>query len=55
MGLGAFSHYTQAATEEELRADPIKWNGEEWLTMSVDEFERGRIVYFSKNTEVCLR
>jgi len=32
---------------------PIKWNDEEWASTDEDEFPRGRIVYYSKNTEVC--
>lgn len=48
--LSAVSHYTNAAEEE----PQIQWNGEKWYTMEVEEFDRGRIVYFSKNTEVCM-
>lgn len=32
---------------------PIKWNDDEWLSTDETEFPRGRIVYYSKNTEVC--
>jgi len=32
---------------------PIKWNDEEWGSTDETEFPRGRIVYYSKNTEVC--
>jgi hypothetical protein len=31
----------------------IEWNGEKWGSMDVEEYDRGRIVYFSKNTGVC--
>lgn len=34
---------------------PIKWNDEEWGATDEVEFPRGRIVYYSKNTEVCNR
>lgn len=33
----------------------IDWNGEKWKTMDIEEYDRGRIVYFSKNSEVCSR
>jgi len=36
-----------------LSADGIEWNGQKWSSMDVEEYERGRIVYFSKNTSVC--
>ena len=52
LGLSVLSHMSNAAEEEEGK---ISWNGEKWFTMEVEEFERGRIVYFSKNTEVCQR
>jgi hypothetical protein len=34
---------------------PIKWNDEEWGSTDTAEYSRGRIVYYSKNTEVCNR
>jgi Ca2+/Na+ antiporter len=49
--LGALSHFSDAANKEKPQ---IKWNNKDWYTMEVSEFERGRIVYFSSNTEVCL-
>ena len=49
--LGALSHFVGAAEDEAK----ITWNGDKWKTMEVEEFPRGRIVYFSKNTEVCRR
>lgn len=36
-----------------LGADEITWNGQSWKAVDVEEYDRGRIVYFSKNTEVC--
>jgi len=50
--LGMMSHFSNAADDE--KEGPISWNNDKWYTMEVSEFERGRIVYFSKNTEVCL-
>ena len=50
--LGFMSLIGGAADEEK---GPIKWNDDDWYSMEVAEFERGRIVYFSKNTEVCMR
>lgn len=49
--LGALSHFVDAAEDEEK----ISWNGQKWTTMEVEDFPRGRIVYFSKNIEVCRR
>jgi len=35
-------------------ADPISWNGkDDYLSAEEVIFERGRIVYYSSNTEVC--
>ena len=51
LGLAVLSNLSNAEDEE----PKISWNNEKWYTMEVEEFERGRIVYFSKNTEVCLR
>ena len=48
LGLGIMSNFVDAEQDKE-----ITWNKEKWLSMEVQEFERGRIVYFSKNTEVC--
>jgi len=31
----------------------ISWDDKEWLAEDEQEFERGRIHYFSQNTEVC--
>jgi len=36
-----------------LSKDGITWNGQKWSSMDVEEYDRGRIVYFSKNTSVC--
>lgn len=49
--LGVFSNFIHGAEEEDL--EKITWNGEKWITMDVEEYDRGRIVYFSKNTEMC--
>lgn len=48
--LGILSHFVDAADGVE---GEITWNNDNWQTMDIQEFERGRIVYFSKNTEVC--
>lgn len=34
---------------------PIRWNNKDWKSMDVEDYERGRIVYFSDNVEVCSR
>jgi hypothetical protein len=34
-------------------ADSISWNGEDYKSAEERLYERGRIVYYSKNTEVC--
>lgn len=47
--LGILSHFVDAADGD----GEIAWNNDNWLTMDIQEFDRGRIVYFSKNTEVC--
>ena len=49
--LGLLAKLSNAADDE----PQIKWNNDDWYSMDVSEFERGRIVYFSKNQEVCLR
>ena len=49
--LGALSNFVGAEDEEAK----ITWAGDKWLTMEAQEFPRGRVVYFSKNTEVCRR
>jgi hypothetical protein len=33
--------------------DPISWDGAEWFSQDETEFSRGRIHYYSSNTEVC--
>jgi len=48
--LGLLAKFSNAADDE----PQIKWNNDDWYSMDVSEFERGRIVYFSKNQEVCL-
>ena len=48
LGLGVMSNFINAEEDEE-----ITWNNEKWASMDVHEYPRGRIVYFSKNTEVC--
>lgn len=54
ISLGIISHFVEGQDDEGLSTEPsIAWNGEQWYTMSIDEYPRGRIVYFSKNTEVC--
>jgi len=34
-------------------AETINWDGQEWYSQEETAFERGRIHYFSSNTEVC--
>jgi len=34
---------------------PISWNDKEWSSEEEQEFNRGRIHYYSLNTEVCNR
>jgi hypothetical protein len=36
-------------------AETINWDGQEWYSQEETAFERGRIHYFSSNTEVCNR
>ena len=33
----------------------IVFNGKNWETMMIENYPRGRIVYFSSNIEVCTR
>lgn len=50
--LGVLSNFVVDAADDE--APPkITWQKEQWYSMDVQEYPRGRIVYFSKNTEVC--
>lgn len=35
--------------------DPITYNGEEYTSTDTEEYGNGKIVYFSKNVEVCTR
>lgn len=49
--LGAMSNFVEGQTDDDEAK--ISWNGEKWKTMMIQPFPRGRIVYFSKNTEVC--
>jgi hypothetical protein len=37
----------------ELEGDDLVYNGKTYITGEQDEYERGRIVYYSSNTEVC--
>lgn len=48
-GIAIMSHFVDAEADPE----ELTWNSEKWLTMDVEEYPRGRIVYFSKNSEVC--
>jgi hypothetical protein len=50
MGISYFTAKAQETDSEEL-----VFNGETFLTTETVEFKRGRIVYYSKNTEVCNR
>lgn len=47
--IGLFSTFVDAEGDKE----ELTWNQEKWLKMDVEEYPRGRIVYFSKNSEVC--
>jgi len=38
-----------------LGVDGLEYNGEEYVSTKTDEFERGKIVYFGNNVEVCDR
>ena len=35
--------------------EELKWNGDTFKSVSQENFDRGRIVYYSKNIEVCNR
>jgi len=49
--LGIMSNFVEGGAEEK---PVLKWDSKEWQTMEVEEYPRGRIVYFSTNSEVCL-
>ena len=42
-------HYVQPVEA----ADEIEWDGQTWSSIGISQFERGRIVHFSKNFYVC--
>ena len=50
MGVNYFTANAQDSETEDL-----VYNGETFVSTETAEFPRGRIVYYSKNTEVCNR
>jgi len=48
-----FSYGTQYFLGEVDAADELKYAGDDFKSVSQVNFDRGRIVYYSKNIEVC--
>ena len=44
-----------SATAQDTDPEDLVYNGETFVSTETQEFPRGRIVYFSSNTEVCNR
>lgn len=38
-----------------VKGDELVYNDETFMTTDTEEFERGKIVYYSKNLEICTR
>lgn len=50
-----FASHVKSGESKTLESGDFDWNGDKFITKDLARYNRGEIVYYSKNLEICDR